>query len=387
MRNGLLVILMIIAFGIQAQEKKITLDVNGYVRDVQGLYFIHTTDSYLMENLIHNRINSRLYIGDRWTLRTDLRNRIITGDLVRSGQIPGLPTYGENIEATSKDYLQLGVNLVDDGNFIINSTLDRLYLEYSGDSWNMRLGRQRINWGISNFWNPNDVFNAFAYTDFDYPERPGRDALRIGRYIGDATEVEVVSTFSNHINDATIGIRTFTNLWGYDMQFITGYDKEDIFLGGGWAGNIKDAGYKGEFTFFSSLDSSGKINPVIAMEWDYAFEKGLYLSAGFLYNDYGTTSGTLDLFNYQPSAKSLWPYKWAIVSMGTYPVSPRFTTSLAVIYSPVKSAPLFLSPTLAYNISQSWDLELIGQIFSSDPTDGKYGLAISGAFIRLGYSF
>ena len=33
-------------------------------------------------------------------------------------------------------------------------------------------------------WNPNDLFNAFSFVDFDYEERPGSDALRIQKYTG-----------------------------------------------------------------------------------------------------------------------------------------------------------------------------------------------------------
>ncbi|MCG8318265.1 MAG: hypothetical protein MI921_02070 [Cytophagales bacterium] len=41
------------------------------------------------------------------------------------------------------------------------------------------IGKHRINWGKSYVWNPNDVFNAYSFFDFDYEERRGTDALLI----------------------------------------------------------------------------------------------------------------------------------------------------------------------------------------------------------------
>ena len=49
----------------------------------------------------------------------------------------------------------------------------------------LRIGRQRINWGVNLAWNPNDLFNAYSLIDFDYQERPGSDAIRFQYYMGD----------------------------------------------------------------------------------------------------------------------------------------------------------------------------------------------------------
>ena len=72
-------------------------------------------------------------------------------------------------------------------------------------------------------------------------------------------------------------------------------------LGGGWAGNLKTAGLKGEFSYFISEDHKNSFALTGAM--DYSFANSLYLNAGYLYNSNGETQGTLlDLFSFQLSA-------------------------------------------------------------------------------------
>jgi hypothetical protein len=123
----------------------------------------------------------------------------------------------------NNDYLDLSLVLIDGSSLVLHTMLDRLYMEYVSGSWEIRLGRQRINWGINTVWNPNDVFNAFAFTDFDYEERPGSDALRIRRYLGFASSVEVAINAFDKLEDAVIAGMFKFNTGQYDYQILAGY--------------------------------------------------------------------------------------------------------------------------------------------------------------------
>ncbi|MCB0557706.1 MAG: hypothetical protein KDD09_02100, partial [Phaeodactylibacter sp.] len=153
--------------------------------------------TFLQDNLIHNRLNFRWMINDELKLRTDLRTRVFYGDLVRAN-----PNYGDAIDNVNNDYFDLSLVLLDENAWVVQSMIDRLYLEYFKGNWEVRLGRQRINWGISTVWNPNDIFNAFSFTDFDYEERPGSDALRVKYYTGFASSVELAVRMFDHFDEA-----------------------------------------------------------------------------------------------------------------------------------------------------------------------------------------
>lgn len=354
--------------------------LTGYVKNLQTLLFLE--DDYLQDNLIHNRLNFRWFMDDAWTLRADLRSRFFWGDLVKAN-----PFYGALTDQASNDWLDLSVVPLDHNNLVFHSVLDRLYLEYSKDNWEIRLGRQRVNWGISTVWNPNDIFNAFSFTDFDYEERPGSDAIRVKYYTGVASSVELVVKGFDDFEEAVMAGMWKFNRWGYDFQLLAGVVEQDFALGGGWAGNLGTAGFKGEATYFLPMETKGATASfAMALGIDYAFSNSLYVNIGYLYNGSGTTSaGVGGLFNFQLSARNLYPYKHAVFLQQSYPLTPLLNTSLAFIYSPVSVHPLFINPVLTYSIKENWDLDLVGQIVFNE--DEGYRSPVQAIFLRTKYSF
>ena len=75
------------------------------------------------------------------------------------------------------------------------------------------MGKQRINWGIQNFWNSHDLFNQLNIFDFDYIERPGNDAIRIQYYLNNFNSFEYV------INEEIKAFLLKLNYFKYDYHF------------------------------------------------------------------------------------------------------------------------------------------------------------------------
>ena len=50
----------------------------------------------------------------------------------------------------------------------------------------------------------------------------------------------------------------------------------EIVLGGGWAGNIKKAGFKGELSYFINNNFNNTLS--LSTSLDYSFKDGYYLS-------------------------------------------------------------------------------------------------------------
>ena len=89
----------------------------------------------------------------------------------------------------------------DSSRWVFHIMLDRLYAEYTYKNFEAKVGRQRINWGINMAFNPNDIFNAFSYFDFDYEERPGSDAILLKYYTGIASSIEVAGKMADSLED------------------------------------------------------------------------------------------------------------------------------------------------------------------------------------------
>jgi hypothetical protein len=381
----LVVLFFFSGLSAQEEEKWFSLRVGGYVKDLQTLILIDNptgigpstfTTQY---NFIHHRLNTRWGFGEAFSLKMDLRSRFFWGDPLSINKAFVDQLGGD-------DYFDLSAEGASDQGLAIHTILDRAYLEYSKGDWEIRLGRQRINWGINTLWNPNDIFNAYAFTDFDYEERPGSDALRIRYFMGFASSIDVAVQLADSLEAATMAAMGRFNVSNYDFQVLAGYVKEDLVFGGGWAGNLGNVGFKGEFSYFHALPEDRDAAFAMSIGLDYITPKSFFISGGGLFNSEGQTAGSLTtLFDFELSARNLYPYRFSIFAQGAYPVTPLFNVALVTVYSPSKSHALFFAPTFTYSIATNWDLDLIGQIAFNE--DDGYVSPVQALFLRLKFSY
>lgn len=377
-------IIAIFTTSLSAQEtKEKNWTLQGYTKSMQGLFNINIPgldDQTISDNFLHNRLNFNWYPSDNWTFKAGLRTRFFFGEFSRI-----TPNFKKNLDIDGNDVLDL--TLLNGGTkTILHSYIDRAYFQYTKDKLEIRFGRQRINWGINTVWNPNDLFNAFTFTDFDYEERPGSDALRVQYYIDYAGSIEfAIKAFDNTDEIVAASLYKF-NKWNYDFQILAGWSRKDIVLGGGWAGSIKNAGFKGEFSWFNSTEEAVDNNFAGTLSMDYSFENSLFLSGGMLYNHTGTNANTGNIFNFELSARNLYPYKWSVFTSAGFPITPLFNTNLALIYSPVNGHPLFLTPTFTYSLGQNLDVDLVSQIVLQERME-QYGSDVQAYFLRVKWSY
>ncbi len=364
--------------------KKWSLD--GYVKDLRTAIIDTAANVLLFNNQIHNRINFSYDFNNQWRFKADLRTQIFYGTLINTAN--PLQSFGDGIDGANDDILDLSILLVNEPTLVMHSMIDRLYLDYTKDKLNVRVGRQRINWGINTVWNPHDIFNAFSYFDFDYEERPGSDAVRLTYYTGAASSVEFAIKAFEHTDEIIAGGLWKFNKWNYDFQVLGGIYNKDIVTGLGWAGNIKNIGFKGETSLFQGYDSASTAFAG-TVAFDYAFENSLYLSGGFLYNSLGTSeSASTSLLALNINAKNLFPYQYTGIVVVSYPFLPSFSGSMSLLYSPSDDQLLFINPTLTYAIKDNWNIDLIGQIAGSKYNNGtKYGFLSNLLFLRVKWSF
>ena len=362
--------------------------VKGYIKGLTAMQTIDDNGEMALENTVHNRFDINWFINDNFTFTAGLRNRIIIGNNV--SLIPGYADY------VSRDYGYLDLSWVwaEGTSWIGVSQLDRFMLDCTTGNLQITLGRQRINWGQTFVWNPNDLFNTYSYFDFDYEEKPGSDALRLQYYIGESSKLEW-STSLNSESELTSVLLYRFNTKGYDIQFLGGvYTETDYVVGGGFSGSISGGGFSGEMTYFHPMDEpndGGKVTATI--HYDYTFKNSLNLQFEALYNGFGAdnfSNGIGDVIFQDLSPKNLFPTKIAFLGSGGYDVSPLFRVMLAGMYGPDGNF-LYVGPTLTYSISNSMELAGIGQYFSTDEVNDANGdpMVSSGTaiFVRFKWSF
>ncbi len=377
----LFLILSILSFGVKAQEDEKNWWIRGYVKDLLSMNI--ADDSINFDNLIHNRLNFKWFPNDHLNVHFEVRNRIFWGETIKE-----IPNYGNLID-TNDDYLDLSV-MTENKSLLFHSMIDRAFVEWYNQKWEVRFGRQRINWGINLVWNPNDLFNAYSFFDFDYEERPGSDALRIKRYTGVASSLEFAVNAADDFDEMVIAGLWKWNKWSYDVQVLTGKTQEDITFGFGWAGNIKTAGFKGEVTYFIPY-TTGSESLLATIMADYSFQNSLYLAGSFLYSSGADVNPGLqqsvNLFSQERlTAKNLSPFRYASFLQVSYSVHPLVIVSASTIYYPNKRDPLFINPGISFSMKPNFDIDLISQLYFDRHLD-DYEAQAKLVFLRAKWSF
>lgn len=383
------------AFSIVTAAQK--LSFSGYVKDMQCFYFLEdpifiSYDKKIQwstYNQIHNRLNINWQANENLRFEAGIRNRLLSGKLMN--EIPGYSSLFEK----DKGFVDMSWNIVNQDQWFLNTSIDRLFLEYTWKNFQVKAGRQRINWGINLVWNPNDLFNAFSYLDFDYEERPGSDAILFTWYSSASSSLDVaVKTDSSH--NYTAAARYLFNLWDYDIQFIAGKNDNDFVAGGGWAGSIGKVSFRGEASFFKPLPGKEDISETslsATLSADYTFSNSLYLHSAFLYNSAGKTSisegSGISLLNpdFELSAKKLSLGRYEIFAQASYPVNPILGLNFATIYNPSDNSAYF-GPAATVSLSDNLELMLTAQLLTGKK-GSEYGYMGNtyACFGRLRWSF
>ncbi len=355
----LFVILQISAFSQDSLKQK-SLLFNGNIKDLQTIIFQDIKSDWITANLIHNRLNFKWLASKSFTAGIGIRNRFLYGDILT--QFPG---YDKTLEI-DRGIVSLTKNIIDEKSFLLNIDVDRLWFQYSNEKFQVTAGRQRINWGQTFVWNPNDIFNTYSYFDFDYEEKPGSDALRLQYYAGPTSVIELAGKV-NYMKKATYaGLYRF-NKWNYDIQFLGGiYDEEDLVAGAGWSGQILKGGFRGEASYFHRLKEYSDTTGIFlaSVGYDYTFKNSLWLQLEGLYNgnEQSFNLFSIDQLNSSNiSAKNIFLSGYSVFASLSYPFTPLVNGSLAGITN-FRNKLFFLNPTVTISLKENLELMFTSQM-------------------------
>jgi hypothetical protein len=387
MKKQVTLLLLIFTLTVQAQDysaKSRNWTLNGYVKYMQTISFQHIDEHWTTDNLLHNRLIFNWNITGNLTFNTQMRNRIFYGETVSN-----FPEYPDIIN-NDNGLMNLTLNIFEGKSVFMNTAFDRLYLDFNIEKFQITVGRQRINWGQSFVWNPNDLFNSYSFFDFDYEEKSGSDAVRVQFYPSYSSKLDMVLKVDKDNNITAAALYRF-NKWSYDIQFLGGYyNGSDVVIGAGFSGSLFKGGLSGEISFFypqeNFADTSG--NVVASLGYNYTFSNSLMLQFEALYNGYGTTSGDFNIKEFyfmQLTPQTLSLTRFSFFGQVSYPFTPLFTGTLSVMYNPNDNS-LYAGPSLSYSLVENLELSAYGQYFTSNTPADEGG---KGVFLywRIKWSF
>ncbi len=354
----LILVLGAIPLSLSAQDAPFDLEVGGYVKELAGVSFSNDFGEARFDNILQNRLESTWSFSEHIEGQADVRNRLISGYQVRHN-----PFYEQ---ALNRDpgYLDMSWTPADGREHIWHVHIDRLSMTYFDGPWEVSFGRQRLNWSRTFVWSPNDLFNNFAYLDFDYEERPGTDAVSVRYSWGYASGLELAYQPQDSFEQSVIAGMLRESVGSYDVQFVGGYYRDQLALGGGFSGYLGDSGLKGEVTYFHPLDNGdqdGSVSATLGM--DHMLPSSIYLRGEFLYNGgWSRSNRPLAQLTRPPQANDLFIARTAMFAEASYPAHPLVNVSLAGMTS-IDRPITVIMPSVNVSLTENIDGMLLAQLF------------------------
>lgn len=355
----------------------------GYAKNLQQWAFTGDRGSLVNGGFFHNRLILRYAPDTVWTFDAELRNRLFYGEWVR-------------LQAGMADDLDKDAGLMDlsfvpiKRPALVGSVVaDRLWAQWQRKRWTLRLGRQRIHWGKTLIWNPNDWFNAWNFLDFDYEERPGADALRIQYQAGLFSQFELAVSPARHAKNLVSALRFGGHTGRFDWQALAGVYRNRLAAGLGWAGDVGESGFKGEISVFHPIDSAaGETSVSATVELNMLFGSKWFVNAGTLVNSNGLGGNTnlLRLTQTNLAPDNLMPGKLSFLAAANWSATDLIQLSATAIYSP-NGHLIILVPTATWSVAENWDIDLTGQLFWLENANGNLDNAGNAVYLRTRWSF
>jgi hypothetical protein len=380
-RHLSLFLLLLLPFRAPAQ---FTASVNGYLSDMPSVMFDKIDGPWTVDNLVHNRLNFKAGLGCTANVVLEVRNRFLYGETVKN-----IPGYADMI-GQDRGWADLSWNLATGSPYILNTAIDRVYIDLNMGRLQATIGRQRINWGMNYVWNPNDIFNAYSFFDFDYVERPGSDAVRLQYYFTPSAHLELVGKMNNLDQFSYAGLFRFS-YEGFDIQLLGGLlDEKEIVAGGGFSGYIGPVTLNGELTYLQPRKNTPHLASasIAGFGASYLTPFQLNIQVEYLYNQAANQTGLTsfaDFYYRNLTVRDLSFAPHTFFTSLSYPVTPLLNAGLAGMYFP-KLKGFYAGPSLDFSLLRNLDLSFILQYFTVELQQGSSQKATLG-FLRLKWSF
>jgi len=375
------------------------------------IYKTFGIDNWQNQSGIYNRFNFWYAPAKNFEFYVGMRNNFIFGPLNATYNnlfnMAGL-NYNE-LATNDPGYFNLTFMIADGNSYYFFTNFDRANFKWTLKKFELTVGRQRINWGVNLIWNPNDIFNAYNYFDFNYVERPGSDAVLMQLYTGDFSSVQLAgklgyiqvlsdsNTLKKELKLTAAAMYRF-NLWNYDFQLFGGVMENDVTAGLGWAGSIAGAGFTVEVSWFRDqkqfADTTGVW--VASIGINYTFSNSIFINFSGIYNSVGQTgpanaktgdflTSPVSVFSNNLNAKTLTRSRFDIFGQISYPATPLINLDLASIYNPYDKS-VFVGPSVTFSLTDNISLMLVGQLFWGNNLT-EFGNIGQMYFLDLKWSF
>jgi hypothetical protein len=370
------IVLLVVSVPCLAGAQPSPVDGSGYLKYLSSVSRIPGIEETLFDQQFHGRASVDWYPSMEWTGSAEVQLRAFYG-----GSVVQIQDFLDQVK-TRYQFTDLDAVVWKGGRSVGYAQIDRLWLDYTKNSVEATIGRQRVAWGTALVWNVIDLFNPKSVLDFDYEEKPGTDAVRVQYYTGPISKGDVVVRPGPTVRKTIIAGAYSFNAVGFDFFALAGVRENRWVAGGAWAGSVLAGGFRGEF-LVSQMPGHPAVSAVLS--GDYTFESSLYVHSEVLFNNNGTRRDA-GLFQAQALDEGLLsPARWSYYQEFAYDLTPLTRATLFGILNPDDHS-VIVAPMVSYSMKTNVELLVIGLIASGHASSefGAYGKAV---YVRLKYSF
>ncbi len=329
-------------------------------------FTIHSNN--IFQNLERIRLRPSLNFDDRFNFTVEYEAFIHYKNKIE--------TYSENYKIITGQIVNLHSEMLNNRLWHIIHFIDRMYLKINFDKINLTLGRQRIAWGTGRIWNPTDLFNPINPTNFAKIEKDGVDAAFVKYNFANLTDLSIVINPTKIKTNFSIRLRT--NFSEFDLSVLGGKFTNDYVLGADFAGNLLNAGVRGEMLY-----SQNNIKYILGI--DHQFTPKIYSLIEYHFNGAGKSKKAFYDFNSLLNNYSIYLAKKYFIFQLSYIVHPLSSISI-LIKRNLNDNSSFYSLDLSYSILDNLNVSWITNVFSGSCYT-EYWYYPSSTIIRSEYYF
>ena len=279
MRAACFALLLIAAFGSCAEA--ITLNLTGRYRNLCSISNTSQNEGYQLDlNRLRLQVNSELTESISAQVQYDVEAYL--GSFLKTADFNAFKNYRP---PTKYDLIS---PLIDSDNLYVRQKLYRFYFTFSSPAGDLKIGRQKIPWGVARVYSATDPFNPIDFVNIERDERTGVDAISLDAPLGSLAGLNLVYAGGRTSQD--IGGRLRANLQGTDYSILGARLGEDYMLGLDFAGQIRGGGLRGEASYTRAKMEADYSRLVLS--YDYSFSSGIYFLTEYFYNGQGKNNST-----------------------------------------------------------------------------------------------
>lgn len=232
-------------------------------------------------------------------------------------------------EKTNRQLFDLTWNPVDRKYFSLIHFIDRLSFRHGFENGNIEIGRQRIAWGTGRIWNPTDLFNPINPAAYYKLEKDGADAISFKYAFGNFTDLSIVFNPQEKFKESNYGFRFRTNYNEYDISVMGGYFDQRIVGGLDFAGNLGEAGLRGEGIISIDKNNLGNNFVKFILGIDHQLTPKLYGMAEYHFNGEGKKDKSKYEFTRLIKGEIINLSQNYVYTMLSYQLTPLLTISIS----------------------------------------------------------